>query len=397
MRNPACRAALLALIPLILVSCSSLPSAQSEPTVTDRQLLAGDEFPLSAGQVLRTESDAFAISRDMADFLKGNVATAKGERAFGDLLEAMDTFGIRYLTYDNQTLTASEAFEKHRGNCLTFTNMFLVMARQVGLTARFQEVRIPPDWTTRGGMLELRRHMNVRIRLYDKAVERTGERVVDFGDESIPASYIDGANRVISDQRAMAHFYNNWAAESLENGNNGMAFAYLQKALREADPNFSPAWNLVGVMYQRVGREDLAEQAYLRALQAEPGETSALSNLQRLYEWQGRAELSRRYEELVSRHRSRNPYYRLAEAREAYSGGDYGAAIEILMKAIRLKQDESEIYYLLSDAYSGIGDLDEAAFYRARGDELVAEFERMAQSGQDGRGRQLVKPKAIVK
>ncbi len=393
MENLACRAALLTLVAIAFTACSGTPRVQQEPTVTDHALLAADVFPPPSHEVPRSGSEAFAISPEMAHFLIGNVATYSDERTFNDLIDAMETFGIRYLSYDNQTLTASEAFEQRRGNCLTFTNMFLVMARQVGLTARFQEVRIPPDWVKRGNTMVLRRHINVRVHLTGQAMGGIGDRVVDFGDESIPSNYIDTANRVISDERALAHFYNNWAAESLENGNSNLAFAYLRKALREGDSNFAPGWNLVGVLYQRAGREDLAEQAYLRALQAEPGATSAMSNLQRLYDRQERTELADRYDDLVSRHRLRNPYYRLAEAHKAYAAGDYQAAIEQLRKAIRLKSDDSEFYFLLGDAYIGSGDPQKAAYYRAEGKKLAAEDERIREGGDDNR-RRLIKPKA---
>lgn len=119
------------------------------------------------------------------------------------MIDALKSFGIRNLTYDNQALTASEVFEQHRGNCLTFTNMFLVMARRVGLNARFQEVRIPPDWSKQENMMALSWHVNVFIRLAGKGMtlEGKGERVVDFDDEASPSSFIDS---VITDERALA-------------------------------------------------------------------------------------------------------------------------------------------------------------------------------------------------
>jgi Flp pilus assembly protein TadD len=341
---------------------------------------------------MRSAFETFAISPDMANFLDSNVTSHGDDRVFNDLISAMDTFGIRNLTYDNQTLTASEAFEQRRGNCLTFTSMFVVMARRVGLDARYQEVRIPPDWLKQGNTMVLRRHVNVYIHLTGKGMtmEGKGERVVDFDDEANPSGFIDS---VISDERALAHFYNNWAVESLENGNSELAFAYLRKALQEGDSNFVPAWNLVGVLYQRAGRLDMAEQAYLRALQAEPGETFVMSNLQRLYERQGRTELSNQYNRLVLRHRLKNPYYRLAEARKAYTAGNYRTAIEHLRKAIKLKSDESEFYFLLRDSYVGNGDIRKAMDNDAKGKILAAKNDQITEGGHDNRGRRLVKPK----
>ena len=393
MKKCVCREALLTLVGIALASCSSVSKIQHEPTVTDQQLLSGDVFAPPADKDLRSAFEVFAISPDIAHFLADNVTSQGDERIFDDLIDAMESFGIRHLTYDNQTLTASEAFEQRRGNCLTFTSMFLVMARRVGLNARFQEVRIPPDWIKQGNMMVLRWHVNVFIRLVGKGMtlEGKGERVVDFDDEVSPSGFIDS---VISDERALAHFYNNWAVESLENSDDNLAFAYLRKALQEGDSNFAPAWSLVGVMYQRAGRMELAEQAYLRALQADPRETFVMSNLQRLYERQGRTELSNHYHGQVLRHRLKNPYFRLSEARKANAGGDYRTAIEQLRKAIKLKSDESAFYFLLAESYIGNGDLQKAADYHAKGKKLAAKNYQITERGHDNRGRRLVKPKA---
>jgi len=382
----------LILVAIMMASCSSVSHKHHEPTSTDQQLLAGDVFPPPPDTVLRSASETFEISPDMDHFLATNVTSHADERVFNDLISAMDAFGIRNLTYDNQTLTASEAFEQRRGNCLTFTSMFLVMARRVSLDARSQEVRIPPDWLKQGNTMVLRRHVNVYIHLVGKGMtmEGKGERVVDFDDEANPSGFIDS---VISDERALAHFYNNWAVESLENGDRELAFAYLRKALQEGDSDFVPAWNLVGVLYQRAGRLDMAEQAYLRALQAEPGETFVMSNLQRLYERQGRTELSNQYDGLVLRHRLKNPYYRLAEARKAYTAGNYRTAIEHLRKAIKLKSDESEFYFLLRDSYVGIGNTRKAMDNDVKGKILATKNDQISEGGHDNQGRRLVKPK----
>jgi len=350
---------MLPLIALAVVSCSSSMRIEKQLALTDQQLLALDVFPEPQETTPRTQADAFEVNADMSQFLAANISTRSDERTFDDLIEAMESFGIRHLAYDNQTL--------HRGNCLTFTNLFLVMARRVGLRAYFQEVRIPPDWIIQGDMMVLRRHINVRVRLMGRVAEGFGQRVVDFGDETIPASYIDTANRVISDERAMAHFYNNWAAESLADGDSNLAFAYVRKSLLEGDVDFAPAWILVGVMYQRVGREGRAEQAYLRALQAEPDETA----------------------DLVSSHRQRNPYFKLAEARDAYAQGDFRTAIKQLRKAIRLKPDDADLYLLLADAFAAEGDLEKAEHYRREGNKLAG-------IDGDNRSRGLVKPKAPI-
>ncbi len=371
---------------LLAAGCSSAPKPASRPSVDDQTLLAGEVFPGAASQPIPSAEDVFGLSTDMGRFLDANVGGKTDERTFVQLIDAMETFGIRQLIYDNDTLTASRTFEERRGNCLSFTNMFLVMARHVGLRAKFQEVSISPEWIKQGDMQVLRRHVNVYVRLTGKgkSMDRKGDRVVDFDDEGGPQASME---TIISDNRALAHFYNNWAVDSLEVGNTDLAFAYARKAIIDGDENFSPAWGLIGVLYRRAERLDLAEAAQLRALQAEPDDTVAMSNLERLYASQGRDELADYYRDQVLGHRLKNPYFRMEKAREAYQAGDYPTAVSHLKKAISLKNDESEFYFLLRDSYYQMGDILRARKYHAKAHKVLDE-----QGGREGTPRR-IKPK----
>ncbi len=386
MNNSLRKICIVMLAVLLGAGCSSAPKPASRPSVDDQTLLAGEVFPGAASQPIPSAEDVFGLSTDMGRFLDANVGGKTDERTFVQLIDAMETFGIRQLIYDNDTLTASRTFEERRGNCLSFTNMFLVMARHVGLRAKFQEVSISPEWIKQGDMQVLRRHVNVYVRLTGKgkSMDRKGDRVVDFDDEGGPQASME---TIISDNRALAHFYNNWAVDSLEVGNTDLAFAYARKAIIDGDENFSPAWGLIGVLYRRAERLDLAEAAQLRALQAEPDDTVAMSNLERLYASQGRDELAEYYRDQVLGHRLRNPYFRMEKAREAYQAGDYPGAVAHLRKAISLKNDESEFYFLLRDSYYQMGDILRARKYHAKAHKVLDE-----QGGREGTPRR-IKPK----
>ena len=389
MNNGVKKIFIVILVVLLGAGCSSAPRPNSLPSVDDETLLAGEVFPGTASQSIPSAEDVFGLSPDMSRFLDANVGGKTDERAFAELIVAMETFGIRQLIYDNDTLTASRTFEERRGNCLSFTNMFLVMARHVGLRAKFQEVSISPEWIKQGEMQVLRRHVNVYVRLTGKgkSMDRKGDRVVDFDDEGGPQASLE---TIISDNRALAHFYNNWAVDSLEAGNTDLAFAYARKAIVDGDADFSPAWGLIGVLYRRAERLDMAEAAYLRALQAEPSDTVAMSNLERLYASQGREELADYYRDQVLGHRLRNPYFRMEKAREAYQAGDYRTAVSHLKKAISLKNDESEFYFLLRDSYYQMGDILKARKYHAKAHKVLDE-----QGGRDGTPRR-IKPKGGI-
>ncbi len=66
-------------------------------------------------------------------------------------------------------------FRAREGNCLLVMNLFVAMARHVGVDANFQTVRVRPSWDRRGDLLVISQHINATGRL---GVQR--RFVVDF-------------------------------------------------------------------------------------------------------------------------------------------------------------------------------------------------------------------------
>jgi Flp pilus assembly protein TadD len=241
--------------------------------------------------------------------------------------------------------------------------MFVALARQAGLQASFQEVDSPPDWSFRDDAFVLNRHVNVVVDL-----GRAGEQVVDFNVDDFKASY---DRRVVSDERALAHYFNNVAVERLQAADTPAALAYLRKALAH-DPDFSPAWTTLGTLYRRAGQAGHAEAAYLRALDADGSDTVAMSNLAALYERDGDLGRAAWYRRRVLAHRDRNPYYHFELGREAVRAGDYDAAIRHVKRAVRAKRNEDQFYFLLSLAYAKKGDTRTAGRYLVRAQRVAA-------------------------
>ncbi|MCJ7557918.1 MAG: hypothetical protein MUP90_13515, partial [Gammaproteobacteria bacterium] len=310
------------LLALQLAGCASVRPAQSS-AMTDEELLRGEVFAGEEEYRIESPEEILALTPEMIAFLDAKVrGNVRGMDKYGklvDLIDALKESGTLALNYNYMTFTAAETFEQGRGNCMSFTNMFLSMARYVGLSASFQEVKVPPDWTRRGDSFVLSRHINVSVDLGWQGIIE-----VDFDNENVRP----GAGSIlISDRRALAHYYNNKGAESMEREETGLAFQYLRRALEEGDPDFSPAWGNLGTMYLRLDMQGHAEAAFLRALEAEPTDLVALSNLQRLYVTQGRDELAEHYAEKVERFRLKNPYYLYQLALGAYLEEDFEAAV----------------------------------------------------------------------
>jgi Flp pilus assembly protein TadD len=327
------------------------------------------ELPLmTAAKPLRpAEADVLGLDEEMRQFLAMHVdPRASANRRLSQLVGALMVSGRFNSNYEERTYTAAEAFHRRAGNCLSFTNMFVALARAAGLNVRFQEVDIPPDWTRSGQSLVLNRHIDALIVTGDGR-----ERVVDFNNDDFRTTY---DHRPVTDERGFAHFHSNRGVEQMQAGNMAAALAHFRRAV-ESDPGHAPAWVNLGTLYLRSGQAQQAASAWQQALRVEPGESVALSNLERLYRHEGRVELADVLRDRIRRHRLQNPYYRYFLARQAFHAGDYDGAIGHLRFAIARKKNEDRFYALLGLSYLGRGDDRTAHHWMARAGEVAGDEE----------------------
>jgi tetratricopeptide (TPR) repeat protein len=266
--------------------------------------------------------------------------------------------GLFSLEYnDAVTHTVSRTFHEHRGNCLSFTMLFIALARAVGLDARYQLVDVPPQWNLDSDLVVIANHVNAVI-----VSKSDHDLVIDFNKANFRADY---ATHKIDDAYAASLFYTNLGAEAMLRRDYPASLALLREAVRTRDDVAAP-WVNIGVLYGREGRYDYAEAAYLRALQIAPLERSALANLVGVYEALGDTERAAEYRERVHRYQDINPYYHYARAQRAYSDARYDDALVELRRAIRLRDDESVFYALQGQALVALGREQEAAKSFAR-------------------------------
>jgi len=358
------RAALVCLV-IPAPACTSWRGSLSVG-ITPDELLAGAALGVAEGSpALVAEEEVLTLSSEMRDFLDTHVArSGSGNLKLRQLASAIigaDTFG---LVYDETTRTASETFRARRGNCLSFSNMFVAMARDVGLNVQYQEVDIPPDWTLDKDTYVLNRHVNVFVDL-----GTAGTRVVDFNIGDFKTSY---EMRKISDTRALAHYYNNIGVERMQAGDTASALACFRKAIAVDDRRFSPAWTNLGTLYLRNDHPAHAEAAYLEALKTDEWDLVAMSNLARLYGRLGDRERADAYQKRVIYHRWRNPYYRYELAHRAYLAQHYDRAISDLKYAIGQRPKEDEFCFLLGLCYLQKGDARAARRWLVRAQEVAA-------------------------
>lgn len=273
------------------------------------------------------------------------------------------------LQYSNlKTHTAVEAFHAREGNCLSVMNLYVAMARHVGLDASFQTVEVQPNWDRRGDLLVVSQHINATGRLSSRRYY-----VVDFTPEIALQQLTDA---VVSDEVARSLYFNNLGVEALVAGETGQALVYIKNALF-IDPGNSNAWNNLGAIYKRQGNSELAEFSYHYAFETDNTNATAVNNLVKLYRALGDDALARRYERVIDSFNKRNPYFQYALGKRAYERENYETARTYFRRAIRLQNHEPDFHIALSLAYAQLGEPDRARNARDAADMVLASSEEI--------------------
>ena len=347
----------------LVLACSCLaactPLVVSPPVASD-DLLSGEALFGARIDVsdIRTD-EIMALNDELRDYVAAKVKDDPQARSrLRKLVRGMIDDGLLALDYDvNRTHTAIETFETREGNCLSFSLLFAALAREANLDVTFQMVDIPPSFRADGEMIMLNNHINVRVKGVRRDISFAGDYVVDFNTAEYNGNY---DTRKVTDNYAFALYLSNLAVESLQAGNSEKAFRYLKKGI-ETDPEVAGLWVNLGVLYSHHDRHDMAVQAYRRALSIQPSNKSALVNLAGVLHQLGREEEAAWYTDKVTYYRDRHPYYHYHLARAAYQDGRLEEALAFLAKAIRLKKDEHQFYFLRGLVHYRMKEFDLAA------------------------------------
>jgi Flp pilus assembly protein TadD len=363
------RVSLLGVIVLFAAAASADPVA-GQPAFDEAELVSGAVLalePAAPPLVLPSPDDAFQLDSAMRTFIAPFAAIRDPRHKLLEIIDGLEEHGMFSHDYAEVTRTASATFHDRQGNCLSFTMLFVGLARAAGLTATYQSVEVPPTWAN-DGQVVIASHVNAVVR-----TGRSEETVVDF---NIRGAQKDLHSQRVSDAYALGLFYTNLGAEALLRAEYAASLAYLREAAH-VYPDIAGLWVNLGVLYARHGRYEHAEAAYLRALAIDKSEQSALGNLVLVYEALGKPQLVEEYRDRVRAYRDRNPYYHFALATRAYEQQQFANALTALRKAVRLKSDEHEFYALRGDTLTALGRSREAQnnFERAREFEAI-EYER---------------------
>lgn len=338
--SAAIRMSSLFILSLLLGSCAT---TLNSPLPDIPELVGQPQLEIPSVELL-------AVSPEMKRFISQHAHVGRREKgkAWSLAYATMNPYLLNF-NYDPQvTLPADEAFRQGTGNCLTFSAMFIAMAREVGLKAYFQEVEVPPNWENVEDNLLVSKHVNAVA--YNQGLTYT----VDVSRRK--AREIEQTRR-LNDTEAEAQYYNNLGAEALIAGDTALAYAYFRKGL-ETSPRLDYIWSNIGVILRRNGQPEDAMLAYRTALSLQPNQSVALNNLLVMYNEDGNVEEAARISARVERIQRKNPYYVQYLAELAIEEQRYSDAIALARKAIRMDPDEYRFYYTLAQSHYQAGHLE---------------------------------------
>lgn len=259
------------------------------------------------------------------------------------------------------TLAAEQAFAARRGNCMSFTSLFVTLARMSGVEAFLMSVQRPPEVDRLDDLVVVNRHV---VAAY---LESPGTyRIFDFYLRSA-TSYM--GQRRLDDVVATAMFHANLGGDAIRAGDLDLAVRHLGIATTLA-PDWAPGWINLGVARSRRGDPDGAFEAYRSALEADPRDASALTNIAAIYRDQGlvkEAENALR----AAAHQTNNPFTLIAAADAEMLAGKLKTAGKYLRRARRWYPDEPEVRLAMARLATHLGDPARAARYQQKAAELA--------------------------
>lgn len=271
-----------------------------------------------------------------------------------------DDAGLGMEYEHNATYTVEQAYRTRKANCLTFTLLAIALAREAGLEAYGQDIEDTLVWRQEQNTIYRTTHVNAGIQIKRQRYS------VDVAWDSVIAR---NPPERIPDQRLLAHFYNNRAAELMALEQMESAEAYAAISLR-LDPGYATSWSNAGVLHMRGGNSVSAERYYKRALELEPEHAGALFNIVGLYRRTDDQEHADEYQQRLEKARLRDPFHQFLLAADYEHHGDYARAAEHYRRAIRLHETEHRFYFGLARAYLQLGQARRAGRALARAQAL---------------------------
>lgn len=290
------------------------------------------------------------LPRELRERFRAEVTSVEGTQS--QLLERTVAFlfgeaGLGMQYQHDATYTVEQAYAERKANCLTFTLLSIALAREAGLQAYGQEIDDVLTWHQQGNLIYRANHVNAGVTL------QTRRRFTI--DVAVDAVIARNPPQQVSDQRLLALFYNNRAAELMGANQREAAAPYMEISLK-LDPGYATSWNTAGVLQSHGGNLALAERHYKRALALDPAHSVTLFNLVSLYQRSGDQRQAKVFMRRLEKAQLRDPFHQFQTAVELEEKGDFARALKHYQRAIQLHGNEHRFHFGLARTHLALGD-----------------------------------------
>jgi tetratricopeptide (TPR) repeat protein len=277
------------------------------------------------GVTLAEAPNPMALTPEMEvaarDLAGGGTENERLDRLRRTLLDGK-TFSFEYER--DSTFTSAEAFEARRGNCVSFTNLFIALARSLG--SRLQAALILSRGASEreGDLVITRQHM-VAVR------QNPGSHTVWVYDFYQSLEEPSGPLVLLNDFEVAGVRASNEGVVHLGRGENAEARRQLELAVK-LSLRLGDFWGNLGLAAWRTGDSQAALAAYHRGLEVDSSSPALHQNLAAFYIGQGRPAEARAALASIDPTRA-SPYVFLVRGDLELAGGDLKKAITNYRKA----------------------------------------------------------------
>ena len=338
----------------ILSACATVSRKQYTPAEVRADL--STRVPEDVVQKVVVPYDINDEIRELAIKSVKNMRTDSDKtRAIVHAIIGREGMSISYDRLSNKT--AQQVFYEGKGSCLAYTNLFIGMAREVGIDAVYVDVKTIELISKEADVIVNNGHITAGIRSGPKL------NLIDF--DRTPEREYFGA-KAIDDFEAIANYYNNqgylygYFAETAgdlgDNFDPEAAELEMYEVALDVYPNFLRARNNLGVALRRRGRVAEAIEQYKLALQTDPKFADAHSNLGAAYYSLGRVDDAIAEFELAAESGGSNGYYYHHLGVIKFQQKNYRDALKHFKKAVSRDGSLADARYYIGEVYMKLGD-----------------------------------------
>jgi Flp pilus assembly protein TadD len=335
----------------LLTGCATVAPPPPPPQLFHDELFGQPDADIGADQI-------FALTDEMKKYAQALAFSRAKREPQLILFDALYKRDQLQLEYDStMTRNAAQTFQARRGNCLSLVVMTAAMAREMDMTVQYQAVTTDETWSRSGNLYFASGHVNLVLgkpRMKDvHSVEPNQFMVVDFEP---PAETKNLVTIPISENRIIAMFMNNRAAESLARKELNRAYWWARKAT-VADPTFFSPYNTLAIVYQHHGNLQHAEAALRYAQALQPNNTIAMFNLVQVLDNLGRPLEAAALREELARLDPYPPFHYFNLGQQAMKDGDYKKARQLFAREVDRAPYYHEFHFWLAVASYYLGDM----------------------------------------